>query len=139
MAGDWTRRPSSEKPVACVNLPFPGDRAWTVEESPDGMETIVLLARDTVLPDKEGFSERIGSVEPQSGRQYRRVIELKNGQLLLNEADRTRSKNLERTTPIEDPVLKNQQLIAEQVGDHFILHYSISFPIQGSGGVKDDH
>jgi serine/threonine protein kinase len=67
IAGDWNKRPRDEKPVrGGLVLPLNG-KVYTVDPGPTGMETILLLARDTPLPPSERLEERLAGLGPQQG------------------------------------------------------------------------
>ncbi|MEJ7636955.1 MAG: hypothetical protein WKF75_02930 [Singulisphaera sp.] len=48
--GKWDGRPAEEHPVGRLDLPEAIEGAWEVKKGPAGMETFLLLARETPLP-----------------------------------------------------------------------------------------
>lgn len=134
LGGDWKRRPPCERTVTAISLPAPSDQGWTVEESPSGMETIVLLASKTPFPRHVDFAARLGSLEPQLGTDYPSVVELQDGRFLPARFPPARSLDLRRATDLDDPILKNQQSVLRRLGNQFVLCYAISFPVRASPG-----
>jgi hypothetical protein len=136
--GDWAQTPNAERPVTDLGLPTPIDEAWTIEESPAGMETIVLLARDAPLPNTKNLALVLLDMEPQLSDRISGMLETKNGARVLRRPGGQRAANLEVTAAIDDAVLRNQQRIAKRLGGEFELQYTITFPIRGGRGQHRD-
>ncbi|MFV1964563.1 MAG: serine/threonine protein kinase [Pirellulaceae bacterium] len=137
ISGDWSRRAMLEEPVEQIALPAAGDRAWTVQEGPGGVESVVVLARDAPLPQDFDIRKELGDLQPQTDPCDLKFLELKNGRFRRGQAGNTRSVNLKKTESIHDAVLANQQQIADRLGEHFSFHYSIHFPVRGSRQRED--
>jgi hypothetical protein len=136
--GDWSQRPTSEAPVERLSLPAAADQAWTVKESPAGMETIVLLARTEPWHEAEEFFGSLGQLGKQAGNRPS-VLEWRNGGIWLREHSPTRAADFAGTSTLIDAVILNQQAIAARLGDGFVLHHAMSFPIDALPRGGTDH
>jgi hypothetical protein len=132
LSGDWEQRAAVEKPIERIALPAEGDQAWTVQECPSGTESVVVLARDKPLPPDFDLVKELGPLKSQAGPSDYKFLELKDGRFQHRESPQKRSINLRKTESIHEAVLANQQQIADRLGQHFDLHYSINFPVRGS-------
>jgi predicted Ser/Thr protein kinase len=128
--GDWARCPAEGSPTNRVALPEKRDRGWPMEGAP-GMETFLLLARDTPLPEGFPLAELLSGLGPQRMQSEHSLVEFENGQVVTVEEDRQRGPQFFDPRRIDDPVLQSQQQIAEKLGPHFALIRGMSFAFRG--------
>jgi serine/threonine protein kinase len=128
--GHWSRRPSKETPTDQVVLPSELDQGWPMEGAP-GMETVLLLARETPLPVDVAVPELLSGLRPQSVQSMRSLVEFENGEVITIEQDYERGPKFFDPLRINDPVLKTQQQVAEKLGPYFPFIRGVSFAFQG--------
>jgi hypothetical protein len=100
-------------------------------EGAPGMETFLLLARDTPLPEGFPLAELLSGLGPQRMQSEHSLVEFENGQVVTVEEDRQRGPQFFDPRRIDDPVLQSQQQIAEKLGPHFALIRGMSFAFRG--------
>jgi hypothetical protein len=137
--GHWEERPAQEKPTAHLDLPEDDrpqvhtqdkDRpGWAIDpESAAGMETLVLLVRETPLPREFDLQKLLGGLPRQKLYQRESAVWFENGAVVRNEAERAPKFDLER---IDDPVLRTQRLLQRKLAKDFSYSRAVSFANQG--------
>src|SRR5207244_933881 len=109
---EWHERPPEERPLARLTLPRTPGNLTELGHGDSGMESLLLLARDTPLPDAEGLRlpASFADLPPQPDRDRRAAAWFENGELVVN--DRTRSAaNFAMSEPQDDPVVRAQALL----------------------------
>jgi hypothetical protein len=99
---------------------------------PSGVETLVLLARDAPLPagaDVAGLFRGLRQLGKQ--RTEVRAAWFENGRLVLGENDDRARLELHRAVPLDDPVLRLQQVLGRQVPRLFSYSRAVSFEFRG--------
>jgi serine/threonine protein kinase len=128
LPGSWKERPDDEAPVQQLSLPPSADEGWVVEKGSSGMETIIVLLRETPLPEDIDL-QRIFKKFPCPPRE-------RATSLIRFPASSTPTANQKRvwrgldwgkTRQIDDPVIRIERFLAEQVNHYFILTKGISF------------
>ena len=87
--GDWSARPADEQPVR--RLRRPADSFYPLKPSAQGMETLVLLTRETPLPQGVDLKAELGNVEPQTLQKLESTVWFENGTVVTNEQGAVRS------------------------------------------------
>ena len=124
--GDWDSRPANESPVERVSLPSTVDEAWPLEGEP-GMETLMLLARNTPLPVHVRLENLLGHLQHQPAQQPAALVEFINGHVVTIEPNSFRGPRVFDARQIDDPLLANQRLIKKHLQEHFTYMRSMSF------------
>lgn len=132
--GDWTARPSREQPVGHLALPERLDEGWPVS-GPPGMQTLVLLARETPLPSTADLPSLLAGLPRQPAQSPQAIVWLDRGRLL---ADPTRAPQFFNPGEIDDPVLRAQQLLAERLEEHFPVIRAVSFASTVGGPAQEN-
>ncbi len=125
--GDWNTRPAEEQPVG--RLLRPGDGFYPINSSVPGMETLVLLARETPLPQGVDLKAELGKVEPQTLQKLESTVWFENGAVVKNEQGRSAVGWNEKK--IGDPVQATQGLIRSRLGKWFPYTRAVSFADRG--------
>jgi len=128
--GRWDERPKPEAPTDRLGLPQQVDRAWPMEGGP-GMETLLLLARDTPLPDDFDLSGHFAGLGPQPMQGPQALVEFEGGRVVSDAKQQDRGPKFYDPQQIDDVVLRTQQRIAEKLGPHFTLIRAVSFANRG--------
>jgi hypothetical protein len=130
LEGEWDRRPEQERPVQRLSLPEkPGD-IWPIKPGPAGMETLVLLARETPLPREVDLAKALGDLGPQPLLDEMDVAWFENGE--LERGDPERGPNLKEPREGSSPVLRTQGALQERLkGLGFTYTQAVTFANRG--------
>jgi hypothetical protein len=128
--GDWNRRPVIESPTARISLPERGDMGWPIEGGP-GIETLVVLARDTPWPNASDLPLLLAGLTNRPSQANTTFVEF-DGESLLNRRGRgSRSPMLSAPQPIDDSLLKAHQVVAQKLAPHFRVIRAVTFANRG--------
>jgi hypothetical protein len=128
--GDWTVRRPDEVPITRLSLPEEDPTGgWEVSAGPPGMETLVLLGRDTPLPRDVDLKALLAGLPPQKAQNNQSAVWFENGEVVRDEAERGFSSF--DTHRIDDPVLATQELLKTRLGPFFRYSRAVSFAQQG--------
>jgi hypothetical protein len=134
--GDWKQR-RQETPVRELKLPdLKVDNQWTIEAGPAGMETLVLLTRETPLPAEVDLAGLLGKMEAQTlpaGDAAKMVAWFEDG-VPVQEKDRAPflgERKLGLDGEPAEPVLRTQARIRKRLGDLFGYTRAVAFPNSG--------
>jgi len=127
--GRWDQRPSQEEPVSLVSLPEGLDTRWPMK-GPPGMETLILLARDTPLPEDIDLQNLFSDFPTQQVQDSQALVELDTG-LITRHTDR--GPQFLHPSRSDDQVAKAQRFLVEKIQPHFQCVRAISFPSLASG------
>jgi serine/threonine protein kinase len=109
---DWTGRPPSEQPRDRLQVPRQANGKSPLQEGPPGVETLLLLARETPLSDAE--QELLPTLFPdlprQQGGPTSWAVWLENGEVVLDEKDRGPIRP-QIVAATEDPELQVRELM----------------------------
>jgi len=98
-----------------------------LDPSTPGMETLVLLARETPLPPDVDPQAELGDVRPQASQTLQAMAWFENGAVVRNEPGRNTLWD-ERT---DDPVWATQEQIRRRLGRLFPYTRAVTFAVQG--------
>ena len=112
--GDWDKLPRQPKPVDTLRLPDAADEGWPMTGA-GGMETLMLLARETPLPANFKLRDLLGELPRQSMQSNRSIAWFADGKLVLKQQDQTRGPNFFDPQQIDDPVLRTQRLLQQRL------------------------
>ena len=124
--GHWDKRPAEERPVGSLRRPE-GPPARIGPSAP-GMETLVLLARETPLPADVDLKAELGEVRPQASQTLQAMAWFENGAVVRNEPGRKPLWD-ER---IDDPVWATQEQVRAKLGRLFPYTRAVSFAVRGN-------
>lgn len=125
--GSWDPRPENEQPTSRISLPPQIDTGWPVEGSV-GMETLLMLVRDSPLPHDIHIEQLVSGLPHQSLQDEQAIVWLDGGQVTAN---LTRAPRFFDPSSIDDPVLITQRLLTERLSPHFSLIQAVSFANRG--------
>ena len=123
--GHWEERPAQEQPV--TRLRRPETSYFPLGPSTPGMETLVLLARETPLPADVDLRSALGAVRPQASQTLQAMAWFENGAVVRNEPGRKPLWD----EKIDDPVGATQEQIQTRVGSLFPYTRAVSFAVRG--------
>jgi serine/threonine protein kinase len=126
--GHWDERPAEEKPVSRLRRPEAADEFYEVPKGPPGMESLLLLARDTPLPREVNLRAELGTLPRQREQDIRATVWFENGEVVRNETGRAGRFDVKRR---DDPVLETQQRIRTKLQRYFTYTRAVSFANQG--------
>jgi hypothetical protein len=131
IAGDWKRRQPEEK-AATFKLPQVNGEWewWPMGPGKRGLETMVLLCRDEVLPvdvDLKGLLGRFGP-QPLAGQDVGAVAWFENGDTVRDEQQRA-----PLTTPVKggNPLERLNREVQRRVKEHFSYTRAITYGNEG--------
>jgi serine/threonine protein kinase len=126
--GHWEDRHAQERPVARLRRPEALDEFYKVPKGTPGMETLVLLARETPLPPDIDLRAELGELPRPAAQELKATAWFENGAPVRNRRGREGRFDVTRR---QDPVLGTQQRIRERLTDHFAYVLAVSFANQG--------
>jgi serine/threonine protein kinase len=127
--GHWEKRPEVERPVARLRRPEALDQFYKVPKGTPGMETLVLLARETPLPRDLDLRAELGVLPRPAAQELLATAWFENGEPVRNRRGRT---GMFDVTQRDDPVLQTQQRIkARLLERHFSYSLAVSFANRG--------
>jgi hypothetical protein len=106
---------------------------WEMDEGTPGMETLLLLARESRMPND--IEDLLKSVNSGLGRQALQddrtdaAVWFENGAVVAGETGRVPKKF--DVTRIDDPVLRTQEVLRSKLGPHFACTRAVSFAFRG--------
>ena len=127
--GHWEERPADEQPVAHLRRPEASDRFAKIKESAAGMETLVLLVRDTPLPPNVDLRTELGPAPAQALQTLRSTVWFENGEVVKGETGRSATDWDE--AKVDDPVRATLEQIRSRLGRWFPYTRAVSFADRG--------
>jgi hypothetical protein len=104
---------------------------WPIK-GPPGMETLLLLARESPLPRDVDLQQLLAGLPPQTMQDPKSLVEFENGGVITRAHRRERGPQFFDPHQIDDPVLRTQQVIQEKLSPYFPLIRAVSVANQGS-------
>jgi hypothetical protein len=126
--GKWgTRDRAKEKPLQRLELPPRLSQGYKIAGDQEGMETLFLLARPTPLSASDDELKRLlAGLEEQRPIQKRTsAVWFENGRVVENDVVRTRADF--EVTDLNDPVLRLQERLQDQLGPLGKFTSAVSF------------
>jgi hypothetical protein len=123
---DWGKRPAQEEPVQRLVLPSDGG-IYPIDPSPEGLETLLLLVRETPLERDADLPGLLGDLGPQAWPDLSYVAWFQNGVEVTDEPDRAPSRIGESA----NPAVRTQQRIRRRLGERFAFTRAVSFGNRG--------
>jgi hypothetical protein len=130
LPGDWDRFAAVERPAARVSLPERADKAWPIKPGQPGMETLVLLARESPLPPGFDLRDRLTSLPRSAPQDPRALVWFDDWTPVQGERSRERGPSFFEVD-VKDPVLQTLALLKERLAPHFPMMRAVSFANRG--------
>lgn len=127
--GTWEDGSLREHPLKEVSLPEEGG-GWPME-GVSGMETLLLLARETPLPADVSLPTVLDALPCDEGR-FLKPRWYENWEPRSREGDRDRGPNVWRTEPVAERAPDRHQVLQQQLAAYFSYSLSVSFPVAGT-------
>lgn len=128
LAGRWDR-PAQEQPIQRLSLPSQPDEGWPIEAGPAGMNTLVMLARETPLSADVDLAGLLAGLPVQTAQHMQAALWFENGEVVRKEA--LRAPNFFNPQLIDDPVLRTLNILKQRLEPHFRYSRAVSFADQG--------
>jgi hypothetical protein len=129
--GEWGTRTLTEAPVEALDLPEQGHQGWKITAGREGMESLILLARDAPFAanDEELQRHLDGLPAQQPVQNIHAAVWFENGKVVENDPPR---KRLDFTVSnINDPVLRLQERLSQKLQPLARYSAAVSFARQG--------
>jgi hypothetical protein len=125
--GDWQRGPAREERVQQLVLPQDGG-IYPIEPSPEGLETLLLLVRETPLERDVDLPNLLGDLGPQVWPDLSCVAWFQNGAEVTDELNRAPSGKVGESA---NPAVRTQQHVRQRLGERFVFTRAVSFGNRG--------
>jgi hypothetical protein len=120
--------PAEERPAARLSLPAtPGNR-WPISPGTAGMETLLLLARETPWPRDVDLRTLLDGLPPPAMQDPSSVVWFRNWAVVRDEDDRAPNLFEERAG---DPLLVTQEKLRERLQPYGVFSRAVSFANAG--------
>lgn len=129
--GNWDAIPSKQRRLTRLSLPEAADEGWPMQGEA-GMETLLLLARESPLPASFILNAELTHLSAQPMQNPRSLVWFAEGEPVTAQLDQLRGPNFFDPQRIDDPLLQTQRLIRESLKPHFPIIRAISFANAGS-------
>jgi hypothetical protein len=131
----WDQRPAEELPLEGLKKLPEGavEDGWEMDKGAPGMETLLLLTRETKLTDAgaKDLKAAVAALGPQPLQDGKTdaAVWFENGAVVTAEQGRApKAFDAER---IDDPVLRTQGVLRDKLGPHFDYTRAVSFAFRG--------
>lgn len=124
--GDWEIRPREEQKTETLSLPETGDHGWPLTGAA-GMETLMVLARDTPLRGDTELKTYFENLPLQPMQDPRAIVWFHDGKILTKQEDRVRGPSFFNEAKIDDPLLQTQRILYDRLHAEFDLVTAVSF------------
>jgi len=125
---DWSKRPVQERPVADLRLPE-GNYRYPIVVSPPGLETLLLLVRDTPLPADVDLRGLLGEPQGQAYANLHYMAWFRNGLEVMDEDKRKPGEPRRHS----NPAVRLQDHIQARLGSQFAFSRAVVF---GNWGTR---
>jgi protein kinase-like protein len=125
--GEWGTRLAAEQPLTQLEMPPQKTKGYKIDGDMPGMETLLMLVRPDPLPeDDAGLRRALSGLPAQRPVQNpRSAVWFANGRVVVNDPRRSRASF--EVTDINDPVLRLQELLTEQLQPRGAFTAAVSF------------
>jgi hypothetical protein len=127
--GHWDQRPDKEQPVQELSLPTDEGGWWEIKEGKPGMESLVMLVRETPLRRDINLEKLVAGLPKQRQQNFFAAVWFENGKVVQDEAER--GPNFFDVKRTNDPVLRTQLLLRQKLGPLSDYSRAVSFANQG--------
>jgi serine/threonine protein kinase len=124
--GSWSDR-TRERPLPRLELPLGGtDRVWTMETGPLGTELVLLLGRETPLPDDLPLEPLLADLPHLPPSRPPATVRFDFDGIERRTGDRHIDPG--RVERVQDPAWALQRVLAERLRRHFAWLQAVAFP-----------
>jgi hypothetical protein len=127
--GQWEARPTGEEPMARLRRPAQERVYWPLKKQQPGMETLLLLARQTPWPADVDLEKLLTGLPEQKMQNAAAAVWFENWQVVKEDEKRSPVFFDERRR--DDPVLETQRLLQERLGKYCDYSRAVSFANKG--------
>ena len=129
--GHWDCPPEKEQLVCELTLPAERETAWPILPGPGGTATVFVCASQEPIDfgSREKFPEFTKELQPQTEHGSSAVLWFQDG---IESRGQTRAPGLSKAVDLADPVLINQQLLFQRLGQSAGTSAAMCFPILGN-------
>jgi serine/threonine protein kinase len=126
--GHWEDRPPQEEAVARLSLPSDPNEYWPMQPGESGMETLLLLVRETPW-SHEDVRGLLPGLPRQTEQNLQAAVWFEDWQVVQNEPER--SPNVFDPRREEDPVMQTQRLLRDRLRAQCDYSRAVSFAVEG--------
>jgi serine/threonine protein kinase len=132
--GDWAKRPQTEQKRTRLVIPEDPEYTGTLPPGTTGMDTLLLLVRETPLSaaDNDKLRVWVGDLGAQKEPALRAAAWFENGELVRDDPDRSAPVFAKRKAN-DDPVLRTQALLRTRLAEVFPYTRAVCFAFDGRG------
>lgn len=127
--GNWDSI-MNEETHTDISLPEIAGTAWPLRGA-GGMETVVLLARETPLSNDVNLKQLLVGLPEQPMQNPKALVWFKNGNVITEKIDKLRGPQWFDAQKIDDDVYLTHQFLIKQLGTYFPLIVSNAFAYEG--------
>jgi serine/threonine protein kinase len=127
--GHWEQRLAEEQPISRLRRPADEHAFWSLKKQQPGMETLLLLVRETPWPAEVDLEKVLAGLPEQKMQNAAAAVWFENWQVVKDEEKRGPQFFDERRR--EDPVLETQRLLQERLGQYCTYSRAVSFANRG--------
>jgi hypothetical protein len=131
--GRWERPAAAERPVERLDLPRDtggSAQGWPMR-GPAGMETLLLLARDTPIPPSLNLRDSLAGLPRPARQDPLAVARFADWEFVQVGGGADRGPDLLDPKRLGDPVLQAEALLRVRLGPHFALMRAVTFANRG--------
>ncbi|HLW66738.1 MAG TPA: protein kinase [Gemmataceae bacterium] len=136
---DWQQRPKQEEMRSSLHMPSKAGQVLELQGGPPGIESMILLTREEVLPPEFAWDEIFTGLPKQNGLELGSAVWLENGQIVHDEANRKAiNLDIDRAAPKlrqvqgnDDPVLRSQAILQQKLAKWFSYTRAVCFSNRG--------
>jgi serine/threonine protein kinase len=126
----WSPNPHDKGAVDQVSLPEDAATAWPLQ-GPQGMETVVLLARRTPLPATVDLKQRLAELPRPPVQHSKTLVWFQDGKMVPANRDRLRQPQFYDPQRINDPLYDMHRHIYDRLNPYFEVICANSFAYEG--------
>jgi serine/threonine protein kinase len=124
--GHWEDRPAKEKRITVLRLPGE-EEYWPIKETPSGMDTFLLLARETPLDANTKLATLLADLGKQPPIDPRSVVWFENFSLTQKKSGPRGALDFDNPQRIVDQVYRVHRNLEERLGKNFSYSIAASF------------
>ncbi len=128
LEGNWQRWREPDQPQQTLGLPEKVGDIYPMEPGLAGMETLVLLLRETPWPRDQDLQALVGKLEPVPLVDPQAMAWFENGTLVQDEANRAPNLKGQGSSNL---VLRTQEKLHEKLHEYFSYSRAVCFANQG--------
>jgi hypothetical protein len=126
--GRWDQL-EQEQQTERLSLPETAGNRWPIGRSASGMETLVLLVRQTPWPRDQNLPDLLTGLPVPKVQDKQALVWFRDWAVVRDEPKR--APNLFDERRPADPVLRTQQLLQQRLGSHCAMSCAVSFANAG--------